>query len=340
MNMRLLYLLIALGLAAIGQAAVAQRELRTIEAPAGSGWTHAQSKLVLPASVAGLPRGKIGDATQEELDVVADYSDHSNGMIATVYVYRTGLPDAAIWFDRAVWAIQVTPVYALNGAALPAPSTFSASGSGKAIGLRQSIALTAPDLRSTAVAVAPIGKWMVKVRLSSKNLDAAALDSKLSEVLAALGWPAEAGTGREIAAVVDCAKPLKTKKAKIVPQDMGQMLMAAVSDVAMERDGRQPVYCREPGLPASFGVYRADGSENSYVLTLDDAGNAMSVSPALDLGSLLGGSGGKSWSMVRLDRNGTSVFPSFNRLPPPEQAVSVALGSTPTLSTTVSDKPK
>jgi hypothetical protein len=338
--MLLLRLLIALGLAAAAQAAVAQRELRTIDAPAGSDWTHAQSRLVLPASAAGLPRGKIGDATTEQLDVVADYSDQSTGMTATVYVYRTGLPDAAIWFDRAVWAIQATPVYGLNGAALPAPSTFSASGSGRAIGLRQSMALTAPNLRSTALAVAPIGKWMVKVRLSSSSLDAAALDSKLSEVLSALGWPAEAGTGPAIAPVLDCARPLKTKKAKIVPQDMGQMLMAAVSDGAMERDGPAPVYCREPGLPASFGVYRADGSESSYVFTLDDAGNAMSVFPALDLGSLLGGSGGKSWSMVRLDRNGTSVFPSFNRLPPPEQAASVALGSSPTLSTTVSDKPK
>ena len=130
--MRLLHLMSWLVLAALSQAAAAQNDLRTIEANAGSGWTHAGSKLVLPANAAGLPRGKIGDSTQEQLDVVADYSDQADGMTATVYVYRTGLPDAAIWFDRAVWAIQVTPVYGLNGAAVPPPSAFAPSSSGKA----------------------------------------------------------------------------------------------------------------------------------------------------------------------------------------------------------------
>lgn len=338
--MRLLHLLVALGVGLTAQVAAAQRELRPIQAAAGSSWTHAQSKLVLPASAAGLSRGKIGDAGEEQLDVVADYSDHANGLVATVFVYRTGLPDAAIWFDRAVWAIQVTPAYGLNGAAVPAPTPFAPSGSGTATGLRTSIDLPGPSPRSTAVAIAPLGHWMVKVRLSSKTLDAAALGSKMSEVLSALGWPAEAGSGRAAAAILDCSRPLKTKKAKIVPQDMGQMLINAVSDAAIEREGPPPVYCREPGIPVSLGVFRADGDDKSYVFTLDDAGNAVSVSPALDFGSLLGGSGGKSWSMVRLDRNGTSVLPSFNRLPPPEQAVSVALGSTPVISTTVSDKPK
>jgi hypothetical protein len=107
----------------------------------------------------------------------------------------------------------------------------------------------------------------------------------------------------------------------------------------MEREGPPPVYCREPGLPAELGVYRANAYDKAYVIALGDSGIALSVGSAFSLDALMGGGRSKSFSMTRLDRNGTSVMPSFNRLPPPQQALSVALSSSPMISTTTRVEP-
>ncbi len=333
--MRGLHLLTLMGLVLAAPAAFAQPQPRTLAAEAGSPWTHKLTRIVLPATAAGLVRGEVSDLTAEELDVVADYRDPDGDLITTVYVYRTGLPEVAIWFDRAVWAIQAQPQYRLNGAPLPAPRPFARPGSGAVGGLRVAADLPGPDLRSTALAIAPAGDWLVKVRMTSRKLDRAALDSKLDSLLSALGWPAEAKAPHAAAVILPCPVPLKVKQARIVRDEMSQMIMNSVVGISMEREGPPPVYCREPGLPPEFGVYRANADDKSYVIALGDSGIALSVGAAFSLDSLMGGGGsGKSFSMTRLDRNGTSVMPSFNRLPPPQQALSVALSSSPTISTT------
>jgi hypothetical protein len=333
--MRILHLLIVLGLGFAAQAAFAQPQLRTIAAEAGAPWTHKVTKMILPATAAGLTRGEIEDLTADERDLIAQYRDPGGDLVASVYIYQPGVADVAIWFDRAVWAIQATPRYGLNGGAVPSPSPFARPGAGAPSGLRLSLDLPGPELKSTAVAIAPLGEFLVKIRLSSHSLDGAALDAKMGAVMEALGWPAESGTPHTAAAMAPCTTPLKTKQAKIVHDDMGQVLMNSVAFISMEREGPPPVYCREPGLAPDLAVYRADGDGNSYVVALNDAGLALSLGPALSLDALLGGGGpGKKYSMVRLNHGATEVFPSFNRLPPPAQAVSVAQGGSPTIMTT------
>ncbi|MGZ8998117.1 MAG: hypothetical protein ACXW2T_04580 [Allosphingosinicella sp.] len=329
-----LRLLTFMALALAAPAAFAQPQPRTLVTDAGAPWTHKLTRIVLPATAAGLTRSEVRDGTSEELDVVADYRDPEGDLITTVYVYRTGLPVAAIWFDRAAWAIQSLPQYGLNGAPLPAATPFARPGARAASGLRMAADLPGPELRSTAVAIAPTGDWLVKVRMTSHKLDRAGLDSKLDSLLSALGWPAEPKATYAAAPILPCPRPLKTKQARIVRDDMTQMLMNSVIGISMEREGAPPVYCREPGLPPELGVYRAGADEKSYVIALGDSGLALSVGGALSLDALMGGSSSKSFSMTRLDRNGTSVLPSFNRLPPPQQALSVALGSSPMISTT------
>jgi hypothetical protein len=333
--MRVLNLLIVIGLGLIAGAASAQPELRTVTAEAGASWTHRLTKVTLPPMAAGLVRGEIRDLTAEELDVVADYRDPAGDLLATIYIYKPGVNDVAIWFDQAAQAIRATPLYGLNGAAVPAPAPFARPGAGAAGGLRLSLDLPGPDLKSTALAMAPIGDFLVKIRLTSHGLDRASLDAKLDTVMSALGWPGEAGPAHAAAAMASCAVPLKTKQAKIVHDDLGQVLMNSVAFISMEREGPPPVYCREPGLPPELGVYRADGDGNSYVVALNDAGLALMVGPALSLDALMGGGGGgKKYSMTRVNHGSTEVLPSFNRLPAPQQAVSIAQGSRPTIMTT------
>jgi hypothetical protein len=332
--MRALRPLLIMGLALVAQAASAQQQPRLVTASASAPWKHGLTNLVLPAEAAGLVRGEIRDSTAGELDVFTPYVDPARETLAMVYVYRTGVPDVAIWFDRAAWGMRSAPGHGLNDAAVPPPSPFARPGASAPSGLRLAMDVPGPGFKSTALAIAPLGSWLVKVQMSSMRLSGAELDAKLDAVLAALGWPAEIGTPRAAAAILPCTGPLSTKQARVVRDDMTQMLMNSVAGAALEGDGPPPVYCREPGLPPELGVYRADASANAYVVAMNDSGIALSVGPALSLDALMGVGRSKRYSMVMLQRNGTSVLPSFNRLPPPAQAISVARGSTPTLSTT------
>jgi hypothetical protein len=110
---------------------------------------------------------------------------------------------------------------------------------------------------------------------------------------------------------------------------MTASLMDAVSGVAATDDqGRPPpVYCREPGATLQYGVYRPNRARDSYLVALGDAGISLWLGEAIDLSELMGGgSSGRRYAMTLLGRDTTTALPSFSRLPPPEQAVSVGLG--------------
>jgi hypothetical protein len=332
--MRLLHLLTILCLGLAAQVAPAQ-EPHALPAEAGAPWTHKLTNMILPASAAGLTRREIRDLTSGELDIFAEYEDPAHQMFAMVFVYRTDVPDAAIWYERAILSLQSAPGHGLSGVAMPSPSPFARPGAGAASGLRLAMDVPGPRFKSMAVAVVPLGNWLVKVQMSSLSLDRAGIDAKLDSMLQALGWPAETAAPRAAAAILPCPKPLRTKPAKIVRDDIGQVLMNSVAFISMDREGPPAVYCRDPGVPIELGVYRADGDDNSYVIALGDAGGALSVAPAISLDSLMGEGGrARSYSMTMLDHGNTAVLPSFNRLPPPQQALSVARSSTPSITTT------
>jgi hypothetical protein len=175
-----------------------------------------------------------------------------------------------------------------------------------------------------------VSGWLVKVRMTSARLDPAALDARLTAFIAALRWPAEAKPAPAAVPVMPCPDSLAFKKAKTVRSDMGNALLDAIGGTAEldevdEGKAGPVVYCREPGPLRIYGVYRPDRSRDSYVIAMGDAGTALRLAPALDLGMLTGGgSGGKRVAMTLLEHDSTTVLPSWNRLPSPEQAMAVA----------------
>jgi hypothetical protein len=216
------------------------------------------------------------------------------------------------------------PNYKRADASPPAVTAFTPPKASRASGLRTSVALVPTPLRSTALAVAPVGGWLVKVRMSSESLDAAALDARLGAFIDDLRWPAEAKAPKAAAPIAPCATPLRFKKAKIVHDDLAQVLINSVTGglalEAAEDSGPQTVYCREPGLAPERAVYRPSEAANSYAVAMDDAGTILQLAPALTIKGI--GSGGKV-SMTLMHRQTSDMLPSFNRLPSPDQALNV-----------------
>jgi len=328
-------------MAATAQPASAQQaQPRILTVPATASWQHAETSMILPPRSAGLVRDEIRDSTDAEMDVSARYADEADALVATVYLYRTMTPDVALWFDRALSVILLRPEYALERATPPASTPFAPPGATITSGLRAAIDVNTSEARSTAVAVAPLASsWLLKIRLSSARLDRAALDERLTSFIQGLRWPAETSPGRVAVPVVDCPNPMRLRRARVVRSDMSNTLMDAFGGVLVaEHQGTPPVYCREPGATIERGVYRPGGSSESYLIALNDAGIALSLGEAIDLSAIIGGGGGgRRISMTLLERNGTSVYPSFNRLPPPDQAMAVAGQGGATISVTTSN---
>jgi hypothetical protein len=321
-------------LALVAQPLAAQpARSRLLAVPATASWQHAETSMILPPTAAGLTRGEIRDNGEAEMDVTAGYADPASGITATISLYRTMTPQVALWFDRAL--TRITPA----GAPPPAVTGFARPGASTPGGLRAAIDVAAPQPGGTALAVVPLGDWLLKIRLTAPGLDRAALDERLTRFIAALHWPAETSPARAAVPIEPCPSPLRFRTARLVRSDMAGALMDALGGITLSEDEHRPppVYCREPGATPAYGVYRPDGARNRYLLALGDAGIALSLGPALDLSALTdGGSAGERYSMTLLDRTGTAVLPSFNRLPPPEQALAVASVGGPALSVSVS----
>lgn len=338
MRLRVGVYLLAL-LAMNGPAFAEQAQLRTLAVPANAAWQHAATQMILPSRSAGLTRADIRDNGNGELDVIATYENQEEGITATVYLYKTTTPDVALWFDRAATAIMLRPEYGLAGAP-PAPAGFARPGAASLSGLRAALDVRASNFRSTALAIAPLGSWQVKIRISAARLDRMALDERLSRFIGGLRWPAEATAERVAVPIEPCPTPLRLRQARVVRDDGAQVLMNLLAGVAVSRDGGgpPPVYCREPGATLEYGAYRANRATEAYLVALGDAGIALSVGQALSMEGLSGGGGGRRYAMLLLGRDSTSALPSFNRLPPPAQAVSVALGRPAAVSVSVSDQ--
>lgn len=330
--------------ALLATAAYAQPRQRTLDVPATAGWKHAETDMILPPAPLGMTRSWLRDATSDELDVSAEYKDAAAGLIATVYIYKTTLADAPLWFDRSLETVRNLPNWKLGASPRPAVTAFAPPGQAVSTGLITGFDVDALGQRGSAIAVAPLGSWLVKVRMSSTRLDGAATQERLRAFVSALRWPKRDGKLVAAVPIEACAAPLQLRRAKVVKPDMTQSLLSGLLGAISTRPQPTPTavaYCREPGSNVRFGVYRPNASASSYILALGDAGVALSLQPAMNLDDLQRGKSGtpRGWSMSLLERNSVGVMPMFNRLPPPEQAYDVASKASPSMSMGLKDKP-
>lgn len=294
--------------------------------PAKAGWQQADTGIILMPVLAGLTRTEIADTGTDGLDLVAQYDDGKDDVVATIFLFQPGLASAPIWFDRSRTTIETRDIYRIEAA--PPSASFAPPGWAAKAGLRATYA-SGSTLRSTAVAMAPIGDWLIGIRLSSKSLDAAALDRTLDAVIGQIRWPKQPRDTIAAEAVMDCASKLALTKARVLKADMTEALIGGtLATMAHDPDRKTeekipPVrYCRD-AVDAAWTIYRADGSDRGYVLALNDAGRAISVQPSL-AALLMGGKPRLSVNLLELGH--TDTFAPIDRLPPPAQLITMIDG--------------
>ena len=156
---------------------------RDLGVPADKGWKHAETGLILMPQLAGLARTALTDATETEHDVAAQYDAADKSVSATIYLFHPAIPDVGLWFDRSQTALETRDIFRHAAPASADPIAFAAANSGTATSLRQVYAAPGGAYRSTALAVVPVGEWIVSLRMSAKTLTADQLDARLQQAI-------------------------------------------------------------------------------------------------------------------------------------------------------------
>lgn len=334
MRTRKIGLALALALAAATPAAAK----RTLDVLPSMTWHHSRTGLTLPPYLGSLPRNELGDFGTEEADLFAQYRG-DDGTVATIYVFHPGLDSVPVWFDRVEAAVRTRTDFGKFGETQP--RAFAVRPGAVTTGLRATLALTDGKERSTALAVAPVGDWLLVVRLTSPKLEAAALDGELTAILNGIGWPADKPGAAAATPVKPCEVLPQFRKARMLQPNMAQALMGAITGAVADEDKSKgtppPVYCRaQQAADGSWGVYRAEGAEDGYVLALGDAGRAIGVQPSL---AALVNKSKPAFTLTFMDLTETRAYGDVSVLLPPEQALDLVSHHAPiATSSTQGDK--
>lgn len=326
----------ALGMVLVADAAAAQMQRTAIAAPADEPYRFRHSGIVTPPVLDGMPRTGIEQYGDDQLDVFARYERGSDAI--TVYVYRSTSGSVPVWFDRAQAAVEGRS--AMFGTATPAvpPTAFAAPGRSDASGLMAAWSVSKPPYRGTALAILPVGEWLVKIRYSSTTLDGAGVAARLPVVLAALEWPKGIAPQPAAAPIADCATPLafptvaepvRDGKALSVAALTGGLLAAAPPSATGGEKGQAATWCRDPA-PARVGAaYRPGGSGDSYLLAFSDAGRGIFVAPDA-VGRELAQADGRTanqWRVALIEPGTTTSYAPMTALPRPDQVIDALNGS-------------
>lgn len=297
-------------------------------------WSHDRSGLTLPDSLAGFTRGASKQYDEEGYNIGVAFRDDASESWADLFIYRAAPASVAIWADRAAAGMFANPMLGEVDLDAVRIARFTPPGSAsKENGIRI-VTPARGEVTSSGLAIYLHDGWLVKLRMSSKTLDPAALEGKMGEFVAALAMPAATMRSMGFYEIEDCSAPIKpAKKAKLVALDMMGSIMlggtlGAAHDKKLEaseaapRSGGSaaPGYCRDPGSTPQYGIYRVGGAIDQYVMALGDTGTSLSVG-SYDLGPLVKPSRG--YLVRQSDGVTEQVYPPFTALPSPEQVLAL-----------------
>jgi hypothetical protein len=254
---------------------------------------HAQTGLIFPATLQGLPRMSGTEFEPGGWDVAIQYSPSDTATAISVYVYQAAVQDVGLLIAESRNALEGRRSHYQNLQPLAPLAAFAPPGDAVKSGLRLTYS-TDGQFKSTAIAIAPLGRdWVVKFRLSSKTMSAAELDTLLTSTITGLNWPKQAEAHAAAVEIAACQTPLPAMKpAKPVKTDMAYGLFGAIVNGVMEAPedeaagetvtakAKNPtVYCRDTSLNFPLGLYRPNNATDRYLLSLGDSGRAILVDP-------------------------------------------------------------
>ena len=287
---------------------------------AAQGWRHGPSGVGIAALPEGLSLGRVNERLDGG-DVYVQVGTDEEPV--TIYVYRSAYPNVALWFERTRLAMNVN-VGSGDRAAEPRSFTLGASPSPN--GLREEIALPAGGrFRSTAVAIAQYGEWIVKVRITSAGLDEAGVRARMDRLLAAIELPGSVPAPHPLRVPGLCAEDGNFTGQALSSSDLNAGTGAALRLAAAEARGRGGLaanpdgWCRaRAAMPSQLGTlyHRRDGS--GWTALISDAGIGISAY-RIELPDADGA------ATFAVNPGMTGLVQIFDRLPAPETALEAAV---------------
>ena len=255
-------------------------------------YKHPHADIILPPTLGGYSLIKQQDFYADSLDTGAEYRAEDQSTFISVYIFRNSNGTVPIWFDRAQAALTANDRLGPVTHTI-APHSFIPPGQSLATGIRSvyTASQSSIGIKSTAIVLMPVNGWYVKLRISSQNLDAAALNGLIDRVLSEIRFPAITDPAPAAVPIVACndalvftkeAKPARqskddTMKNAILGSLLDEASMVAIKKEAGETEDSPPViWCRDASSAPMLGVYRANGATNAYLLGLADSGRAIS----------------------------------------------------------------
>lgn len=315
------------------------------QAPAArpaSTWSHDRSGLTLPATLAGFTRGESTQFDENGYNVGVSFTDAETRSTATLFVYRAGPESVPIWADRAVAGMFANPALADVSVEDVRFSRFNApNGAGALSGLRV-VTPAKGEMSATGLAIYLHDGWLVKLRMSTKTLDRAALELRIKDFVAALAMPAATRTAPAYVDLADCAQPMaRGKPAKLARLDMmGLIMLGATMSAVHEKRLKEPaegkadaapapLWCRDAASRIEYGVYRQEGVEDAFLVALGDGGTSLMVGRFETDGIMRSG---KSFMVTQSDGVTSASYPPFDRIPLPEQVAGLPGNVAPVFS--------
>jgi hypothetical protein len=255
-------------------------------AASAESWRHAQSRIEISELPAGFHVASVSDGRGDGSDVIVQLGDDDDAV--TLYVYRSAFPNPALWFERTRLAMRVNVAAPVDDVA---PRSFTLGNGTAPNGLREEIAIPPGNrFRSTAVAMAQNGEWMVKLRMSSTGLDRAGIAAAMDRLLASIVLPAGAPAPLPLVVPAPCPDA-NSMRGRPRPQSLENSLLGVLAILEASNDARglsglaaEPAnWCRETSrFPVEqVAVYRRrDGK--AWTALLGDAGLAVSAYQSTD----------------------------------------------------------
>ncbi|MEM6475885.1 MAG: hypothetical protein AAF687_06935, partial [Pseudomonadota bacterium] len=257
--------------------------------PDNATWEHDWTEMEFPPNIGTFERMRVSAFEKRQTNVSASYYEQATSTFLTIYAYRPGNPNPAIWFDRTLVAINVrSDDFGKIDLDDLKVGTFVPPGGSVESG-QYAVTKVQGRAISTAAAIYRAGEWLIKVRISSERLNVGELETLTKSTLA--GLPALEDVSDNPAYFVEqCSNTVNYSRAEPVArggnEGMAAALMLASSLSGLDEDAgpSKPVrLCREGPRAKEYNLFRPIDDSAGYTVAIGDAGSSIEVSEISDL---------------------------------------------------------